>query len=305
MPVYVFFIESSAKESFNHIFSEKEISSIDAGTFIPGIDTSNIDDMIIEVSNKFRDEVKVVFVDKLYITTYFYTEEGLRYHEDIKLLKEKHEFCNGTWMEFFEKFGGIDDVNNYIFATMDQKYENAYDFSNYLQLSLNPNCYFIWGINDVREAVNAKSYYNIFSNKPKDEQIDTLGNPQYRPEDDESIGWIVEYGVLQVLGMMQAGFHLNEKFVQKFVEPWVLNPASYFSKGIIIEYDLKPPIPDCDNKVIQQGYLYAEYFNICPQYRKQILDGMCRVLCKYGLEFRKISNIPYTIYNVQYLNLLR
>jgi len=301
MTVYVFIIESAGHETFKHIFNGKEIYNIDEGTFVEGINTTELDLVIKELSTKFNDVIQVIFIDKRYVIKYFYTVGGKDYNEEILKLKKIHQFCNGTWMEFFDQFIGIDDSNHYIFATIGN-YKNIYDYSNYLQISPNHNCYFIWSINNVSEIKNAKSYYNIFSRKSLDEQIDSIGNPQFI--DYEAIKWIVNHGVKQVQGMLKCGIHRCEPYMQAFVENWILNPASYFSKGIIVEYDLYPPAPDSENTDIQKGYLYTELFNISSQYRFQILNGMCRVLCKYGLEFGKLKAISSSIFDVQYDSLL-
>ena len=235
-------------------------------------------------------------------STYFYTDEGKAYYEVIKDLKTKHIFCNATWMEFFESFTGIDDTANYIFSTS-KHYENVYDFVNLLQISPNQNCYFSWDVKDIINVSQSKSYYNVFSKKKRSLQIDTLGEHQF--EDENAIKWIIEYGVSQVKSMINCGIHRHEKFMQRFVETWTLNPASFYSKGIIVEYELKPTVELSESKTIHLGYLYNEFFNICPQYRYQILEGMCLMLCKYGLEFGKLNSIPGTIFDVQYDFLLK
>lgn len=306
MTVFLFIVESASEELFENVFEGKEISTIDGGSFSQGIDLTNIDKVVEELSGKFSDEVAPIFVDQRNYCQYFYTEEGKAYFEMIKDLKQKYKFHNATWIKFFSSFSGIDDTNHYVFITK-KNYKNVYDFANFLQISPEKNCYFIWNVNFIDSALDARSYYNVYSKIPKSQQIDTLGNPQYRGEEDyESLMWIVEYGVSQVKQMILAGFHMNENYVQAFVEPWSLNPSSYFSKGIIVEYDLFPSPPEeCQNPRIQKGYLYNELFNISAPYRLQILQGMCLALCKFGLEFGKIQGIPHGIFNVQYDLLLR
>jgi len=301
MTVYVFIIESAGTESYEHVFSGTELENVGDKNFEHGMNLDNIEEMISNVSTKFQDDTEILFVDKMYVTTYFYTEKGKKYYENIKELKTQHKFYNGTWMEFFEKFIGIDDTSNYIFTTM-KDYVNVYDFTNLLQISLKNNCYFSWGVKNVNEIVNSKSYYNIFSKTPRLQQVDTLGNHQF--EDINAINWIVENGVKQVLGMMECGIHRNEKFMQSFVEPWITNPASYFSKGIIVEYEMKPESILSESRTIMLGYLYNELFNTSAEYRYQLLDGMCRTLIKYGFEFKKLEGLHGSIFNVQFNKLL-
>ncbi len=306
MTVFLFIIESASEEIFENIFEGKEISTIDSGRFNPGIDLTNIDSVVQELSGKFSHEIAPIFVDQRNYCQYFYTKEGKDYYEMIKNLKEKYRFHNANWIKFFDSFAGIDDTNSYIFITK-TNYKNIYDFANFLQISPEKNCYFAWNANKIEDALYARSYYNVYSKIPKSQQIDTLGNPQYRdPEDYEALKWIIEYGVSQVKQMILAGFHVNENYVQAIVEPWSLNPASYFSKGIIVEYDLFPSPPEeCQNSRIQKGYLYNELFNISAAYRFQIIQGMCLSLCKFGLEFGKLQSIPYGLFNVQYDLLLK
>lgn len=306
MTVFLFIIESSSEEIFETIFEGKEISSITDGKFSAGIDLSEIENVVEKLSGKFSDEVKPIFVDQRNYCQYYYTKEGKRYYERIKELKSKYSFYNANWVKFFNSFQGIDDANNYIFITKNN-YKNVYDFTNLLQISPERNCYFLWNCNSIEDAVDARSYYNVYSKIPLDKQIDTLGIQQYRGDGDyPDLKWIVEYGVNQVKQLILAGVDKEENYIQAFVEPWSLNPASYFSKGIIVEYDLFPSPPtECKNSRIQKGYLYNEFFNISAAYRKQILKGMCCALCKFGLEFDKINGIHSGIYNVQYDLLLK
>ena len=163
------------------------------------------------------------------------------------------------------------------------------------------NCYFIWNINDIENVINAKAYYNIFSKILRNDQKDSLGN-RILPE-FETIEWIVEHGVTQVTSLIRAGCLNKERFIQSQVDPWTLNPYSIFSKGVIIECGLIPkPHPEIEDTKILQGLTILEQFNEDASYRYNLTDFMCRILCKYGLEFGKIQSvIDYKLVNFENL----
>lgn len=303
MTVYVFIIESGNTEVFEQTFVNREVDNVIPQSFTVKMNIDKFDEMVTSVSQRFSDNTMVLFVDEQYHIKYYYTNEGKEELDKLNLLKEKKDqvqFCNCNWMEFMLNFGGLDDTANYVFATS-ENFENIYDMANFLQLPINPNCYFVWNCNDITDCNNAKSYYNIFSSTPKIKQIDSLGEPV--TIDDQAIKWIIEYGVRQIQGFIEAGILKKEAYIQRYVDQWILNPHSYFSKGIIIEYDLKPKPPLPGEQKILKGLTVTEQFNEDASYRYQIADKICRILCKYGLEFNKITTInnnPHTV-NFEFL----
>ena len=62
--------------------------------------------------------------------------------------------------------------------------------------------------------------------------------------------------------------------------------ASYFSKGILIEYDLIPKQPETATPEILGGNLYQELFNESADFRFQIYRGMSSVIRKFNKEFK-------------------
>lgn len=302
MTVFIFIIESASEEIAEIIFEGKKIDNIGEMKYLPGMDISDTEKMVSEVSERFNDDVSLIFIDLTNSFTKYYTDEGKDYYSKVTELKKKYSFKTGKWIDFLDVFVGIDDTHNYIFATK-HKYLNIYDYSNYIEINPKRNCYFIDGVNNILEVSNAKSYYNIFSKIPRSEQIDSLGNKQF--EDIEAIKWIIEHGVMQVLQMIKGGISKTEKFIQKDIEHWAVNPASYFSKGIIEEYGLKPTGSGSVKDIAKEGYLYHEFFNVSSQYRKQLLDGMCLILIKYGVEFDIHTGVYITdIYTFQFSKLI-
>lgn len=302
MTVYVFIIESANTEVFDQSFLNREIDDVLNPSFILKMSIDNFDKMTDTVSKTFRDNIVTFLIDEQYHVKYYYTNQGekeLKKIESLKSNQVKFYACN--WYEFKDNFDGLDDTNNYVFVTA-ENYENIYDMANFLQLPVNSNCYFLWNCYDILDCCNAASYYNIFSSIPRMKQIDSLGGDVII--DPLAIEWIIEYGVRQVQGLIKAGCLKKEAYVQSYVDPWVLNPHSYFSKGIIIEYDLKPKAPLDGDKKILKGLTVTEQFNEDAEYRYQITDKMCRILCKYGLEFGRITTINNDTHSVNFELLL-
>lgn len=300
MKLVVYILESASYELFESSFENKEISDIVGQSFVQGIDLNGIENLSEKLFERFNLDVEFSFVDKEYHIKNFYTREGKQYHQKIEKLKENHEFNNATWMEFMDHSPDFKNENVYIFCSK-QGFLNAYDFANFLQVPLNGNFYFIWGANSIGDCINAKSYYNIFSRTERNLMLDFLDQKQ--EEDIEAIKWIVEQGVEQVTQLILAGVSRLEPTPQHNVNSWVFNVNSYFSSGIVLEYDLTPLRPDCSNSKIQKGYLAEEFFLISADYRYQILDGMCRVLYKYGREFGFFPRLMESIFNVNYRSL--
>lgn len=300
MTVFVFIVESGNKEEFDSTFINGEIDNVEVREYEEKMNIESIEDMIVSVSERFKDSVFTVFVDEQYQVQYYYTNEGLEEHERIKTLEEMTssvKVCRCNWMEFMFNFDGIDDSSHYIFMTS-KNFINAYDMANYLQLPLNSNCYFLWNCSDISNAVNAKCYYNIFSSTKRIKQYDSLNDKV--EEDIYAIQWIIEYGISQIKEMVRAGILNKEAFIQRDVERWSINPYSYFSKGIIIEYGMKPKPPLGGDPKILKGLTILEEFNRSPEYRFQILDSMMKIVCKYGLEFGKIITINGNHHTVNY-----
>lgn len=291
MTVYVFVVESGNEEILESSFVDRKIDDIKSATYKENINIESMNEMIAEVSNRFQDSVFTVFVDSRYQEQYFRTPEGIEEHERIKLLEtmtETVKVCRCNWMEFMFEFSGIDDSSNYIFMSS-KNFKNVYEMAYHLQLPIGNNCYFCWNCDDITDAIDAKSYYNIFSSTKRIKQIDSLR--ENLTIDDEGIKWIIEDGVSQIKEMIKAGFLGREAFIQSFVEPWSINPCSYFSKGIIIEYGMKPKPPSGGDPKILKGLTVTELFNRSADYRYEILDRMMKIICKYGLEFGKITTI--------------
>lgn len=292
MSVYVFIIESANTEIFEREYENREVKDVKVAEFKVKMNIDNIEQMIEDIHSKFNKEVKVIFVDSQYQIKYYYSDEGKEEFENIQAIRNdlpQLVFHNCDWYQFLPHFEGIESDNDYVFATAND-FDNEYIFANYLEVPLKGNCYFIWDINDIVDVVNAKAYYNIFSRILRNEQKDSLGN-QLIPDFD-TINWIIEEGCTQVQGLISSGCLQYQRFIQSKVDPWILNPYSIFSKGVIIETGLIPqPHPDVLDSKILKGLTIQEQFNEDAIYRYNLTDFMCRILSKYALEFGKISFI--------------
>lgn len=300
MTVYVFVVESANEEHRDQIFENREVIGLTDARYVQTLSLDGLDDLIEELQESFKEEVFVSFVDKQYQNKYPYSEEGkleLERISELRELKDQMDFFNCDWFEFLEEFKGIGNENHYVFLSA-KEFKNCYDFANMLQVKLGFNCYFAWGITDLRAGINAKSYYNIFSNTKRINQNNSKNEPV--TIDINSIKWIIEYGVRQVQGMIKAGVLRYESFVQQDVPHWTLNIHSYFSDAIIREFNLIPTPPSGEESKILKGKTPQEQFNEDATYRFIVLNYMMTSLCKYGLEFGKINTINNDIYTVNY-----
>lgn len=300
MTVYVFIVESANEEYQAQVFENREVVGLTDAKYIETLNLDNLNDLVEDLQEIFKEEVFVTFVDKQYQNKHPYSEEGKLELERLKELREYKEqiaFCNCDWFEFLPEFNGVDIENHYIFLSA-KPFKNCYDFANMLQVNLDPNCYFAWNITDLKQGIDAKCYYNVFSNEKRIKQINSKGEPV--TIDLDALKWIVEYGVRQVQGMIKAGFLKYESFVQDEVPHWTLNVHSYFSDAIIREFDLIPKPPQGEVSKILKGRTPQEQYNEDTQYRFIVLNYMMTALCKYGLEFGKINTINNNIHTVNY-----
>lgn len=271
--------------------NDGEIDDIEAITLNIKMNINNIGSVMESIFIKYNKNIEVFLVDEQYQCKYYYTENGKSEYEFLKTLKQNEsiKFINSNWDEYLPHFGGLDDEETYFFISS-IPFLNEYEMANFLGIPLNRNCYFKWGAINIEEIQEVKSYYNIFSNVRRSLQIDSFGNPVTINE--ESLKWIVENGVRQVQGLILCGCLKKERFIQSKVESWILNPYSIFSKGVIIETGLIPkPHPDVLDSKILKGLTILEQFNEDASYRYRLTTFMCRILCKYGLEFKKIKTI--------------
>lgn len=298
MTVYVFIIESANSEDREQVFENGEVVGLTDPVYQEVLSLEGIDEMIENLKDKFEDSVMVTFVDKQYQCKYYDTLEGkneFEYLQDLETRSDLIRFCNCDWFEFIPEFDGLFPEHHYIFVSA-KNYDNCYDMANFVQLPLLGNCYFGWSIKKLGDILNAKSYYNIFSNIPRVRQLNSL--KQKVSENMDSIEYIIEEGIRQVQGLIEEGALQYQRFPQKNVPEWTLNPYSMFSSGIITEFNLKPKPSPGEYSIILQGLTILEQFNEDAQYRYSITDYICRCLCKYGLEFGKIESInnnPHTV----------
>lgn len=303
MKIRVYIIESANTEVSTNVFNGTEVShSIEKYQDNP-LDFSSIEMMILQLNKLYSVDVEISFVDSQYMCEYYYTEEGKQEFELIKKLKERYDFFPGNWYEYIEEFSSFEPDVHHFFITR-RNFINCYDMANFLQLPIQSNFYYKWGIESLLDVVNARSYYNIFSAIPKDEQIDSFNNPMYKGnEDNSSIEWIVEYGVSQCKQLIAAGCLRRERFMQSYVEDWVTNVYSPYSSGVIIEYDMILAHPETDFPVVFKGQSPQKCFNELADYRYYLVDYMLRTLAKYGLEFGKIISVNgnYQSINLDFL----
>lgn len=307
MTVYIFVVESANEEILEQIFEDREVVNVnsDDPKYVENLSLDSLDDLFDGIREVFDQEVLVTFVDSQYQNKTPYSEKGRQELARITKLRESDEdvkFCNCDWFEFLPHFTVIEPEHSYIFLSS-KEFENCYDFANMLQVNLSSNCYFAWGIKDLKEGIDAKAYYNLFCNTKRINQKNSKGEPV--TVDIKAIEWMVEHGVRQVEGMVMAGFLKHEAFVQMNVPHWTLNVHSYYSDAIIREFNLLPQPPPGEESKYLKGKTPQEQFNEDAQYRYTILNYMMTSLCKYGLEFGKINSIGGNIHTVNYNFLLK
>lgn len=306
MSVFLYIIESANYEQSSLVFEDKFVSSSEEKINDDFIDYSPMRQLIDDLAKKYTKNIYVLFIDKQYLCKYYYTEEGKLEKEMIDSYKSFCDYYPADWHDFLSADGNnFNSSDEHIFISR-KSFLNVYDFTNHLEISIQPNFYFLWNMTDVNQIDNARSYYNIFSSTDKDKQIDSRGNKMYQPADDELyLNWIVEQGVTQVTEMIRAGFLKRERFVQAEIDPWVTNVESPFSKGVIVEYDLILENPKTQFEAVFKGQSAQKCFNELTDYRYILTDYMCRCLSKYGLEFEKIPSIYGNCQTVNFNFLLR
>lgn len=303
MKIRVYIIESANTEISTNVFKGNEVShSVETYEDNP-IDFSMIDRLVVELNTRYSTDIEVCFIDKQYMCDYYYTNEGKEEKKLLDRLKERYDFFSSDWYEYIQEFPNFEpDVHHFFISR--KHFINCYHMANHLQLPIQSNFYYKWGIESIFEALDARSYYNIFSAIPKIDQIDSFKNPMYKGEEDnESIKWIVEYGVSQCKQLIAAGCLKRERFMQYNVEDWVTNVYSPYSNGIIIEYDMILAHPETEFPVVFRGQSPQKCFNELADYRYYLVDYMLRTLAKYGLEFGKITSVNgnYQTINLDFL----
>lgn len=300
MTVHVFIVESANEEIMDQVFENREVVGLTEAKYVENLNLDGLDDLFSGLQEVFNEEVFMTFVDKQYQNKHPYSEEGKTELERIKDLREHPDqmtFCNCDWFEFMPEFNGIDPNHHYIFVSS-KNFKNCYDFANMLQVNMLSNCYFAWGVKELKEVIDAKCYYNLFSNIKRKDQKNSRGEPI--TIDMDSIKWMVEHGVRQVQWLVHAGVLKYESFLQREIPNWTTNVHSYYSDAIIREFELIPQPPPGEESKFFIGKTPQEQFNEDAQYRYNILERMMVSLCKYGLEFGKITSINGNIHTVNY-----
>ena len=202
--------------------------------------------------------------------------------------QNKHFIFHDCLWKTFMDTATFDTENHHIFISPGS-YINHYDFFNYLGLNIAKNYYVAYDFNTLLN-VNYVNPYNIFGKNNPNNEVDSLGNKVYF--DYDAIVWIIENGVTTINHMIRAGIYDKERFVQHPVPPWILNVENYFTKGVILEYELFPEKKVVITSRLCIGKLTQEKFLESANYRYIIYDFMARVLCQYGINFGKITEFP-------------
>lgn len=313
----VIIIDGSSYEKFERTFTKTgEIKDVKS-KFIEVLPLRDIDAMIESVhervSHVTNSHVFVRLVGKQYKINHYQTPEGKEYFRELHTFKtdetanEQYAFHDCSWSEFFEDFAP--DANCHYFFVSPETFENDYDFFNYLGLPCVDNYYVCHGVKRLTEIRKARCPLNIFSGCSVEDSFDTCGNPVHI--DQDAISWLIEYGVTQTEFLKAAGIPTKERFIQNPIPSWVLNTESYFMKGVIVEYELYPTVKivlppgqeeeesdhnssNYNNAVSKKYYIgktIQEKFLESANYRLNIFDHMCRVLCQYGILNGKIKEV--------------
>lgn len=295
--INILIIDSSNTEESTPIFNGKFIEDYTLN-FIRDIDYTNFTDKIINISEQLNSNVSVYFFDKNYSKEYFYTEEGKKEHELIKELKTEFEFFNCTLYEYIRSKSFVfNDDEAYFFVTK-KHYSDCYEFVDYLDVKLSNNFFFKWDLKRIEDIVNAKAYYNLFSNVPRYSQVDFFGNNLGENVNIKDIEKMVKIGVEQCNQLKEAGCLREERFLQKNVKNWVTNVYSKFSIGVIREFEFYDKKYETSNDIVIVEQEPQKLFNENSKYRMILLKTMINVLVKYGMEFGKINtfnNSPETV----------
>jgi hypothetical protein len=295
--INILIIDSSNVEEANNIFNGKFIENYTL-KFSKDIDYSDFTDKLINISEQLNCDVSVYFFDKNYSIEYFYTEEGKEEYELIKELKSEYEFFNCTFYEYIRSKSFIFNENEAYYFVTKKHYSDCYEFADYLDIKLSNNFFFKWDLKKIEDIINAKAYYNLFSNIPRASQVDFFGNNLGENVNIEDIVKIVKIGVEQCNELKEAGCLRNERFLQKNVKNWVTNVYTKFSIGVIREFEFYDKKYETSNDLVIVQQEPQKLFNENSKYRMILLKTMINVLVKYGIEFGKIqtfNNSPETV----------
>lgn len=322
----VIIIDGSSYEKCERTFTKNGSIKDISFNFVEVLPLRDIDEMIAtvheRVSHVTNSHVFVRFVSQQYKINCYKTPEGKEYFAELHSMKtsdmnsQQFSFHDCHWNEFFEDF--IPDPNCHYFFICPQKFENDYDFLNYLGLPCNDNYYLFHGIERLTQIGDAQASFNVFTGNPIDDAVDSCGNPIVWDED--AISWLIENGVSHIEWLKKSGIPERERFIQNPIPSWTLNIESVFMKGIIVEYELYPVVKlvipvgqeeendqnalnynNAVSKKYYTGKTIQEKFMESAEYRWLIFDHMCRVLCQYGIntgKFKEILNhrtIDFTI----------
>lgn len=289
--VHVYIIGGISYEKHTPVFSENGESKYTVPEFVEMLNMDELNKLIDGMRESTGREVTVHFVDPKLKIRYYYTPEGRAYFNHLHDIRTSDEYKNVIfhdcqWYEMRDDFK-VDKQNDYYILTVDNEYENLYDFLNFLEMKVYDCVYLKYGITSMLDVFDARCPYNIFG--VPDDYETSIGEPPL--EDPDAINWIIENGVATVKAFINAGFLEKERYIQAAVPCWTLNVESHFTKGIILEYELFPPRKVVFNEKLCVGKTIQEKFTESADYRYTITDCICRVLCQIGIRYGKLKEV--------------
>jgi hypothetical protein len=286
---HIYVIGGISYEKHTSHFDKDGRSKFTTPEFVKKLDLRNLDELVRRFDELFLTNVIIHFVDPQLKIRYYYTPEGRAYFNMLHDIREDESrnniiFHDCQWYELQLDFRNNPE-NNYYFVTDDGDFECSYDFLNFLEMRISGNIYLKYGITSLLDVLDAKCPYNVFL--VPDEAL--TSRMEIIEENMEEINWII--GVRTVQAFIRAGFLNKERYVQNSIPCWVLNTESHFTKGIIMEYEIYPPIKVMHSKRVCVGKTVQEKFTESAEYRYLITDTICRVLCKLGIRYGKFSEV--------------
>jgi len=284
--VYVYIIDSMFYEN-SDVVSSKGIYEYTIEKFVPTIDYSELPTIFEQLELYYNSKVEIHLVDVKNSIKHYYTDDGKKEFEVFsEAIKNKNVYVHSdTWSKFYKTIPfNLND--QYIFATS-KKFINKYQMSLEYNLLTNLNFFYVNNMKSIKDIISLKKCTSPFNIYQDLSLLNLKENKTLRGDfqeiDFDSLKWLLNQGVEQTELCVKAGCLEKERFIQKRVPSWVLNPESYFMKGVIYHFSLLPLQNSNPVTLITNQDLFIE----SSEYRYNIVLNMCYTLYSYCLMIQK------------------